>query len=178
MPEAEQFAALHTLSADVAVLKQGYTGLHNEVAGLGTKIDALATQVATSQKTNWPLILAAAALTGTIIGGWWTVVDLQNRLTVSQEVAPLRALLSASSTEQRSMSDRIERQGASLTDNRGRIDGIKQQLSELEVQDCSISDNARMMVGSLRQMLAVLWAEVRKDPLPPMETMPRVGRCN
>lgn len=178
MPDNEQFAALHSLSADVAVLKSNYAGLHNDVGALGAKIDALASQVSTSQKTNWPLILAAAALTGTIIGGGWTVVDLQNRLTVSQEVAPLRASISSSDTAQDELSDRVERQGAALADNRGRIDGIKQQLSELEVQDCSISDNARMMIGSLRQMLAVLWFEVRNEPLPPMETMPRVGRCN
>ena len=178
MPEGDQFAALHTLSADVAVLKQGYAGLHHDVSSLGAKIDALSTQVATSQKTNWPLILAAAALTGTIIGGGWTVVDLQNRLTVSQEVSPLRGSILASDTAQTELSERVDRLSVAFTDNRGRVDGVKQQLSELEVQDCSISDNARAAIGALRQMVAVLWSEIRKDSLPQMEMMPSVGRCN
>lgn len=178
MPEGEQFAALHALSADVAVLKQGYAGLHQDVSSLGTKIDALSTQVATSQKTNWPLILAAAALTGTIIGGGWTVVDLQNRLTVSQEVAPLKASISASDASQVELSERVDRLSASLTTIRSSVDTVTQQISEMEAQDCSLSDNARAAIGALRQMVAVLWSEIRKEPLPPIEMMPRVGRCN
>lgn len=167
-----------SIASDVAVLKQGYTGLHADVANLGSKIDALASQVATSQKTNWPLILAAAALTGTIIGGGWTVMDLQNRLTVSESVSPLKAALSANDTEQRSISERVDRLSTSIVDNRTGLAGVSQKISEMEVQDCSISDNARMALGSLRQLLAVLWSDVRKEPLPPIEMMPRVGRCN
>lgn len=170
--------AWQSVASDVAVLKQGYAGLHADVSNLGSKIDSLANQVSASQKTNWPLILAAAALTGTIIGGGWTVVDLQNRLTVSESVSPLRASQSASDAEQRSISDRVDRLSTSIVDNRAGLAAVSQQISEMEVQDCAISDNARAALGSLRQMVAVLWSELRKEALPQLEMMPRVGRCN
>jgi hypothetical protein len=170
--------ALHLLAQDVAVLKRDYSGLHQDVSGLGNKIDALTAQVSAQQRTNWPLILSIGTVLLAVIGGGWKVVDLQNQLTVAMEVGPLQSDLRASNAEQDSLSESVERIRNGQAEIRGSISTVTQKISEMEVQDCAISDNARLAFGSLRQLLAVLWAEVRKDALPQIEMMPRVGRCN
>jgi len=175
MPEVD---TLHLLAQDVAVLKRDYSGLHQDVSGLGSKIDALTAQVSAQQRTNWPLILSLGTVLLAVIGGGWKVVDLQNQLTVSQEVAPLRAAMLASDAEQGAMLERIDRLSTTIATIRSSVDTVTQQISEMEVQDCSISDNARAAIGSLRQMLAVIWSDVREEGMPTVEIMPHVGRCN
>lgn len=169
-----------SIASDVAVLKQGYTGLHADVANLGSKIDALASQVATSQKTNWPLILAAAALTGTIIGGGWTVMDLQNRLTVSESVSPLRASISASESERKGITDRVDRLSTALGEIRERTASLEAMTAALETEQETQFRAIDNTVNSDRaesfRLLGMLWNKTFGINIPTFWHAPEIGR--
>lgn len=179
-PAANTEAWQASIASDVAVLKQGYAGLHADVSNLGRKIDSLANQVSASQKTNWPLILAAAALTGTIIGGGWTVVDLQNRLTVSESVSPLKASISASESERGNISDRLDRLSSAVGEVRERAASLQANAAavqmEIETQFRAIDNTVNSDRAEAYRMFGMLWPKVLGVELPPFWHAPEIGR--
>lgn len=169
-----------SIASDVAVLKQGYAGLHADVSNLGSKIDSLANQVSASQKTNWPLILAAAALTGTIIGGGWTVVDLQNRLTVSESVSPLRASISSSETERRNTNDRVDRLSSAMGEVRERTAALEATAAALETEQetqfRAIDNTINSDRAEAFRLMGMLWTKVFGVDIPTFWHAPEIGR--
>lgn len=169
-----------SIASDVAVLKQGYAGLHADVSNLGSKIDSLSSQVAASQKTPWPLILAAAALAGTIVGGGWTVVDLQNRLTVSESVSPLKAEIAAASTERSEANGRLDRLSAAIGEMRERTASLEATTAALETEQETQFRAIDNTVNSDRaenfRMFGMLWFKVFGVELPTFWHAPEIGR--
>lgn len=94
--------------------------------------------------------------------------------TIGQFTSDIAALRSGLGN----IEDRVEMLAANQQTISRLASDNEQKIAEMETQDCAISSQSEMRADSIEDKLALLWAEVKKQVMPPGHPVPRTGRCN
>ena len=142
-------AGIGVLSRDVAVLTARYETINGKLAALDAKFDALTSELARSRQTPWPLIISGLMAAMVMVGGGWTLVDLQTRLTVAQQTTPISANLTH----------------------------LDAAVAEYAARLTRIAEGQQRLAGRGR-LIDLLWERVMGQRIGPEADTQRVGRCS
>lgn len=166
-----------TLSRDVAVLTARYETTNGKITALDAKFDALVGEIGRSRQTPWPLIISGLMAAMVMVGGGWTLVDLQTRLTVAQQTTPLASAAAHTETAMAEISARVSRLADGQQKLSERTTAVERDLRETEAQFCSLSDQVNLRFINAQRFISLLWARAMGQQFPPEFFAPRVGRC-
>ena len=171
-------AGIGVLSRDVAVLTARYETINGKLAALDAKFDALTSELARSRQTPWPLIISGLMAAMVMVGGGWTLVDLQTRLTVAQQTTPISANLTHLDAAVAEYAARLTRLAEGQQRQGDRVTAIERDLRETEAQFCWLSDQVNLRLAGRGRLIDLLWERVMGQRISPEADTQRVGRCS
>lgn len=165
-----------TLSRDVAVLTARYETTNGKITALDAKFDALVGEIGRSRQTPWPLIISGLMAAMVMIGGGWTLVDLQTRLTVAQQTTPLTGAVAHAGAAIDEVSARLSRVSEAQQRLGERVTAGESNATEIETQFRAMDNTQNLVRASELQILGLLWEKVYRQKLPEFFFAPSIAR--
>lgn len=120
-------------------------GHGQRMVGIDGKLDSIQASIAISQKTSWPMIIAALTLAGAVIAGIYASLSsktelwsMQARLEMMTYSQPVVASAEQSRTDRAALHERTEANGVRLasieTKQASAEAALKERLREIEAQ--------------------------------------------
>lgn len=132
--------------------------LETVVQTLVAKIDGLAAALATSQRTNWPMLISLAGVMFVMIGGAWQLVELKTQVAL----APLQAQGAISTEERQSLAKRADENRALILEHAVALGRTSEKLREIEQQFKRVGEGLNQFTAEQHRTNKIIWDSTEK----------------
>ena len=146
------------LSTNVTRMDERINVLEASVGSLVMKIDGLAQTLNTSQRTNWPLIIAGLSILFVIVGGAWQVIELKTQVAL----APVLAQNAISTEERQALFRQTDDNKRGLSTLASEVGRVFEKFREVEGQFKKLGDAHNTFVADQCRTNKVVWEATGK----------------